>query len=111
MSMGAEWLDDLALQQDIAENAVADKVWITRDGRHTPIAEMTDGHLVNTIRMLERKGFISKSEYEAMTLGNPPQGDMAMMAYEQAIDELFNTPVSPQLDDLRNELNKRGLKL
>lgn len=29
--------------------------WVSRDGRVTPIREMADGHLVNTVRMIRRK--------------------------------------------------------
>ena len=29
--------------------------WLTRDGRKIPVTEMTDAHLANTIRYLERR--------------------------------------------------------
>jgi hypothetical protein len=32
-----------------------ERVWVTRYGREVPVREMDDGHLVNTIRMLQRK--------------------------------------------------------
>ena len=60
MSIGGDmWYEamaDAAYYESRAEQALADKVWMTRDGRDVPIREMTDAHLANSIRMLRRGG-------------------------------------------------------
>ncbi len=37
--------------------------WTTRDGTHVRICEMDDNHLMNTIRMLERKSEMIRTKY------------------------------------------------
>lgn len=60
MSIGSEmWCEskaDAAYHESRAEQALADKLWLTRDGRVIPVREMTDGHLANSINMLRRGG-------------------------------------------------------
>ena len=46
----SEWLTD----QDFCD-VVPPTTWTTRDGRTLPIAEMTDDHLLATIRYLRRR--------------------------------------------------------
>ena len=74
--------------------------WKTRDGREIEISKMGDNHLMNTIRMLKKRGF------EPNPIGEPPptppnrmepflayaapQGEMAQMAWEQAFDEAMD---------------------
>ena len=39
-----------------AKRALANGIWLTRDGREVPVREMTDSHLANSIRMMHRGG-------------------------------------------------------
>ena len=60
MSIGAEMLADMAAEsawyERTAEDAIASRTWITKDGRKIPVSEMTDSHLLNSLRMLLRGG-------------------------------------------------------
>ena len=63
--------------------------WTTRDGRVLRIVDMSDNHLINTIRMLRRK-YVAKLAttvaWYATCTG--PQGDMASVAFDQEFDRL-----------------------
>lgn len=65
--------------------------WARLDGRIVPIKQMSNSHLLNTIAMLERrhKSIILNSSRPAWS----PQGDMAQIAFDQAMDALI--PSSP----------------
>lgn len=39
-------------------------IWVTKDGQHIPVKQMTDSHLVNTIRMLRRYAEPRKAAHE-----------------------------------------------
>lgn len=45
------------------EKERAEPTWTTKDGRTFKISEMTDGHLANTIRMLEGQGVVQYERY------------------------------------------------
>ena len=83
--------------------------WKTRDGRVLLISEMGDGHLLNTVRMLRRKGFIGRSTLECYLSTDGPSGDAAQMAFDAECREVFSRPVSAELDDLEAEARSRGL--
>jgi len=51
-----EFIAEEAYYDHVAEHALADGIWITRDGREIPVREMTDAHLVNSLRMMRRGG-------------------------------------------------------
>lgn len=58
MSMGneiaAETEADFAVFEGKIEQEAKEGIWTTKDGRRIPITEMSDRHIENTIRMLER---------------------------------------------------------
>lgn len=60
MSMGSEMfydaIADNACYEHRAEQALDYGAWITRDGREIPVREMSDSHLMNSIRMMMRGG-------------------------------------------------------
>ena len=60
MSMGREMyyesIADEAYYYHVAERALANGIWITRNGREIPVREMTDAHLANSLRMMRRGG-------------------------------------------------------
>ena len=51
-----EQMAEEACHASECERMLADGVWATRDGRELPVREMTDGHLLNSIRLIERGG-------------------------------------------------------
>lgn len=60
MSYGSELMDDICAESSYyehrAEECLANGIWLTRDGREIPVHEMTDAHLVNSLRMMLRGG-------------------------------------------------------
>ena len=88
--------------------------WVTRTGERIPVREMTDSHLVNTIRMLRRQS--DKYTY-LEEMGGPPNGEMARDDWDWAVgqcaflsrDEFFaRIPTYPAL---LNEAARRKLKV
>lgn len=98
----------------------ADKpgVWTTREGVEMWIRDMTDSHLTNSIRMLERN--TKRATEDAIANGyamlGSLQGEMAQYCVEQelaSIEEfgLDTHEAFPVYDELREEAERRGLKL
>ena len=60
MSIGRDMYYDSIAEEayydHMAEHALANGIWITGDGREIPVREMTNAHLVNSIRMIQRGG-------------------------------------------------------
>lgn len=86
-----------------------DPAWKTKDGRVIRICNMTNSHLLNTIRFLEQKHF------ELMfTMPYPNfNGEMAQMCAEQEWDQLQNSnpeDVYPILSAMYEEVEQRGIK-
>ena len=61
-------LDDLYKEQWIRKRDSKEIVWTTRDGREVPVKEMSDTHLNNTIKYLEKiKEYkLMKTEFDAL---------------------------------------------
>lgn len=82
--------------------------WRTANGHRLPIAAMTDGHLINTLRMLERL-----AEQAAEEIPFPDfQGEMAQRDGEEAwydAQVTARTPDHPAYDHLVLEANRREL--
>jgi len=91
-------------------------VWVTRDGAKMRIRDMTNSHLLNSIRMLERnKERAQEQAIELMyrSLGGL-HGEHAIDAGEQALDFLENGEVDthdifPVYVELTDEAERRGL--
>lgn len=79
------------------------ETWTTKDGRRIPIREMTDQHLKNAIRFLERNDPV---DY----LGSPPTGEMASYYWEREIDVACQHHLEATTS-LTAELTRRGIKL
>ena len=59
-------------------------LWTQKDGVRIRICDMSDSHLVNTIRMLKRKGEMKKFQVdmEYLSFGRP-NGEMAQDAFDE----------------------------
>lgn len=84
--------------------------WKMKNGKEIKISKMTDSHLVNTYLMLKEKGFISQKDLHAYLHCEGPTGDIAQYCFQQEQDHAFNSPVSPHLDVIEREIDKRGLQ-
>jgi hypothetical protein len=89
------------------------KIWTKKDGSKIRICDMTDSHLTNTIKMLERNA----REHECEALGCFPsfQGEMAQYYAELAWDSIAENGIDPNeitplYDDLLLEKQRRNLK-
>ncbi len=83
--------------------------WVTKEGQKLRISEMEDGHLVNSLQVLKRRGFVGWRILSAY-LGKGPRGDMAQEAFAQEADEVFSRPYHPAFDDLEDEVKRRGFR-
>jgi hypothetical protein len=82
------------------------RIWTMRDGTKIKIKDMETSHIKNSLAMLERNGFISRSTL-ACYMGPGPQGEIAQLCFEQEQDEIFQAPLSPFIDAFERELKKR----
>lgn len=73
-----------------------------RDGTLIPIKDMSDSHLINTIKMLRRNVERYKMTHLAIAMGE---------YYYHMSDEEFLLSHIDTYGDLINELMKRGLEL
>jgi len=83
--------------------------WKCQDGRVLKIAEMDDGHLRNTIRMLRRKGYCTTTEFaNCAAYANAANNVYAALAAEHDLDQMRS---AIQLDNLIAEADRRGLNI
>lgn len=86
------------------------KVWTTKDGQRIRIKDMTDTHLMNTIKMMERK-----VEEEVADIPYPVfQGEMAQFYADQDYEAAIRMTPYDRFElygDMIEEANRRGLKL
>lgn len=89
------------------------KTWKCKDGRIILITEMSDQHLLNTIYMLRSRNLHEDNNELADFLSYmPPQGDMALLAWENEFAELMDKPIKRKhkaYDSLAIEAYNRGL--
>lgn len=85
-----------------------DHQWKTKTGQILEISEMTDGHIVNTIRMLER----SAENIEAFCFAAMPDSisyDHILYGDNYSPEILLRE--NPQYNSLKQEAKKRNLKI
>ena len=100
----ADWMVDQALEQGMFHRTPGscERMWTTADGKTIRIRDMDSGHLLNAIRLLERR-----AEREIDTC-------MAMADIECGYADLFDDDVNfkhPIYDDMVAEAKRRGLDL
>jgi hypothetical protein len=94
-------------------------VWITRDGREIPVRQMTDDHLINTVRYLRRtrvpaaEQYLIDQAYSAMSLMT---GDYAIDAVESGLEQILNSgpdeilaAAHPAYREMLSELKRRNI--
>lgn len=86
-----------------------EKVWTTKDGRTMAIRHMTTQHIINTIAMLRRNGFVSVGEFHNAWYSYAALDGDSMAAYYAEQEVATMTPTQA-LDDLEEELNNRRLR-
>lgn len=85
------------------------KYWITKDKRKIAVKDMTNQHIINTLKMLDRNKFIAASTLEFYMSTSGPSGDMAQLAFEQELDEVLDRIPTRWIDIFNKELKIRGL--
>lgn len=68
MGMGREAVCEMLAEDAVRERTLAERTWITRDGREIPVEEMGDAHLGNAIRMLRRGGCLGGMALDALEM-------------------------------------------
>jgi len=92
--------------------------WTMRDGKTIKIADMTDSHVYNSMKSLERnvKAMREGTEVQAVGFLSSLQGDMASYYAEQDVDSLMSMSDEEYLEEyteygeLRDEYEKRKAK-
>ena len=82
--------------------------WRTKDGRELVVEGMSTEHIISSLALLKRKGFVSPSTVEFYLTCPSPVGDMAQVAFDQECSRVFSSPVSLFIDVFKAELKKRG---
>lgn len=64
---------------------VTDPIWTTKDGQRLHVSEMTDSHLLNTIRFIGRNAFAfqMRDAFELWNGAESTNGEMASYSLEQ----------------------------
>ena len=93
------------------------KLWKTKDGHKIRICDMSDSHLLNAIRMLEKMTDTKESQlisdgYNALCCVS---GEMAIMHIESDLDDLERNGLDvvecfPIYENLVEDAIRRGLK-
>jgi len=93
-----------------------EKTWKTKDGVEVPIKDLSDNHLLNIIRMLNRASELEcfRLICSAQQVLNTLHGEYARMGVEEDIDFLIfygldPAKLFPKYNDLVDERQRRGL--
>lgn len=87
--------------------------WKTANGDKVRICDMTDDHLVNTIRFLEKRARLMVAKFLRMT---SPHGDVATVLFDSMIEELsdpqaWQDEVPPIYWKMREDARRRRIQL
>lgn len=92
------------------------KLWTTKDSSKLRICDMSDEHLLNTIRMLQRFGEtqrINATVFYTTCLG--PQGEMAQDCFNQEFDTVLESTFEDYVPEIYRNLvedaERRGLEI
>ncbi len=89
------------------------RVWKTKDGRLIKIKDMTDRHLINIIKFLEKRTqFLNSRALQYYSTCMQPSGEMAQMAFEQEAEAQISAEPSDRYSIyifLIEEAIRRGL--
>ena len=91
---------------------MSSKIWTTAKGEKIHIKDMSNAHLVHTIRFLERKK--RDNELDAFEAAASMNGEMASYYLEGEAHSLLDKSVGdvwPIYDDMVNEAESRGLEI
>lgn len=68
------------------------KLWTTKDGREICICEMSDSHLLNTIKLVQRAAEVKRiNVMELYITTPPPNGDMAQYCFDREFDNVLES--------------------
>lgn len=85
---------------------MSEVVWITRDGRSLTMDQIGDTHLLNIVRMLERRALTALLDGYSVT--SCLQGEMAIEVAESAITAEYEK-LQERISEFRGEAAARGL--
>jgi hypothetical protein len=92
------------------------KMWTTREGEKILVKDMTDLHIINTLRMLERMAdrWRMNALADAYFFLGQVHGEMAELALERELEDIEENGIDPNkitpvYDTLVDEAIKRGL--
>lgn len=93
------------------------KLWTARDGYRLRICDMSDSHLLNAIRLLERATAVARNQLiaEAESALDFLQGEMAIYAVEADLQRLVTKGLEPSeiypiYDNLVEDALRRDLQ-
>lgn len=82
--------------------------WKTKDGRKISVSELSNQHLSNIVKMIERKNYWH-SEKALDCLGYACSGNHGEMAMDAAMEAFNSSKFSSLTDAIFDEASKRGI--
>jgi len=94
----------------VDESGPTATVWVTREGQRIPVKDMTDVHLVNTIRYLRRqkRNQMMEAALRMAEFSEPPEGFWDDWADDSDVDD-YLLRSCPTFETMLAEVRKRGL--